>query len=135
MSAIKILGSILALAAGVLILIEVLLNIPGTIHPQPEAEHIVQWTTNLSIAIVGIFGGLIGIKGKILGGIFVEIAGTLSLILGLIFWTDVVQFHMFAQYSLLDKALGPIPYITLEPIIMLIGGVLILLSKFFFKKG
>ncbi len=93
----------------------------------------IQWTINLLIASIVIIGSLYGLLGKKWGGYLVIVLGSLAIAFNLLYTVNVMQFSMFAQYSILEF-LGYFHYITLEPIIMIIGGVLILLSHHFFPK-
>jgi hypothetical protein len=126
MSAGRVIGGILALVAGVLLLIGALWAIP---------EYHIEFTnpvviSNLAIACVMIVGGILGlVKLKTVGGIVALIAGIISIMGGLL-----IQFTSF--YYLLPLSLFyyiiPIDifyFFAIEAIIAIVGGIILLVSK------
>ena len=125
MSAGKIIGGIIALAAGALLLI-------GAIATFFEYHFTITdpiFWSNIIIALLMVVGGILGILKKIAGGILALVGGALSMIGGLLamyasfyyLWPLSVFFFIVpAEFTYL---------FAIESIIAIVGGIIILVSK------
>jgi len=118
----RIIGGIIALLAGVLIFI-MALQFTLVLGSQP-----VMWIINLSVAILAIIGGILGIMTNKLGGKIALIAGLLAIICEVIATTDPSNLAAyFNQLSFIGDYIF-IPWITVEGVLMAIGGIIIFTS-------
>ncbi|MHA1265331.1 MAG: hypothetical protein ACTSRS_08875 [Candidatus Helarchaeota archaeon] len=127
MGAARVLGSLFALFAGLLILI---INAVSTDALVLGGAAQVSWIINLLIGLLAVIGGLIGFGTRSSGGLVIA-CGVLSLFLGLLSFL-VADFQiLFAQFSTFQVYLsvGPWSGITFEAILMLLGGILIAASE------
>jgi len=128
MSALKIIGGILALVGGVFILIQIFLSWPMFFLSTNYTTCLV---VNLEITGLAIVGGILGLVGKRAGGILPIIAGELAIVFGLatvfITFTEVVWPLSFFT-STLDLFTPPFHLylgISIESLLMLGGGILV----------
>ncbi|NVM29601.1 MAG: hypothetical protein HWN65_12235 [Candidatus Helarchaeota archaeon] len=125
MGTLRIIGGIIALVAASLILTATVL---WTIVALQGASvyNITAIVMNYVLAVLVIIGCILGFKGKNSGGILVLIIGVVSIIFGILYvgildpWTS-----MFQQMAITPLVLV-IPYVTLEQILVVLGGILIL---------
>jgi len=129
MSAGRVFGGIIALIAGIFILtynfafVDLgVLNLGG--------DFAFAWFINLIVAAFALIGGILGLASKNGGGVAL-LAGILALVLGIIGSLVVPLSVMFFQYSLFSNLthVGPWYGITLEEILMLLGGIIMLASS------
>ncbi|HUY00998.1 MAG TPA: hypothetical protein VMV49_15655 [Candidatus Deferrimicrobium sp.] len=128
MSSGRVVGGIIALIAGIFVIIECLVMRYVLIVYDP-GEHLIQWILNLVVGFVAVVGGIRGLALK-RGGIDAIVAGTLSLVLGILSVT-VLSFTIIGiQYSLFEALLtiGPWFGITLETILIIVGAIIMLAS-------
>ncbi|NVM53707.1 MAG: hypothetical protein HWN66_08385 [Candidatus Helarchaeota archaeon] len=132
MGAAKTVGGILALTGGTLVLIWCLI-VAGIMFAAPT-PFIIGWIINLLLAMLGLVGGILGLVGKKAGGALALIAGLVWILLMVllsmgVFGDPITNWEtwaMLAPYSLFGAYVYAIPYITLEGLLCLIGGILIL---------
>jgi hypothetical protein len=128
MSTGRVIGGIIALIAGIFVLIACLMMRNVLIAYEP-GEHLIQWILNLIVGIVALVGGIRGLASKNGGGDAI-VAGTLSLVLGILSVT-VLTFNIIGdQYSLFEllMTIGPWFGITLETILMTVGAIIMFAS-------
>ncbi|MFX1295770.1 MAG: hypothetical protein ACFFD2_13075 [Promethearchaeota archaeon] len=129
MGTVKVVGGILALAGGAMVLILCLLI--ANLYLAGSMEMLLNWIVNFIIAILAIIGSLMGIAGKKVGGILAFIAGLWWTIFGILISANIIS--MFSSIgmillpaSLIGYYLVPLPYITIEGILCILGGLLLL---------
>ena len=121
----KLIGGILALAAGAMILIGLFLwmNGDGVTLDMPIA-----WW-NIASSAVAIVGGILGLLGKKIGGILALIVGALWIIGGILAITyvtiDFVALSVTLYYWIYDFTY----VVSIEAIIAIVGGILLLVSS------
>ncbi len=125
MSTGRLIGGILALAAGALSLGATFYYVAGGIGFDNPII-----LTNLAISIVILVGGILGILGKKVGGILALIGGALWLIGGLLVVVSDFAFYYLWPMSLFFIILnvGILYFLSLESIIAVISGIIILVS-------
>jgi len=84
------------------------------------------WIIYVVITIIAWVGGF-GLKGKRIGGALALAAGFVIIIFYALFTLDPVAYAVFAPFSLFAPFLT-IPYVTIEALLMIIGGLLIIAS-------
>jgi hypothetical protein len=141
MSALKVIGGLIALVAGILVLLPVLQLLGVSILSLPYIwqymiiEVLIGNTflyINLILVILIILGGLLGIAGKKVGAVFVLIAVILWIIGGLtLSGLEALLPISFSTAMTGNELIGTTGdwFVTLEAIIALLGGILILAGK------
>ncbi len=142
-------GGLLAFTGAFLILLPLTLD---TFQIDPyffgySANTAVQWLLNAYIMVLTLTGALLGLLSKRIGGVLAVVAGGVALILPLlaILLNDPDVALMFTQYStfwgysfsiagfnlvVFETVVGSTAiYITIESVLILAGGVLILMGK------
>ena len=118
----RIIGGILALLAGALILV-VSLQFTILITSAPVA-----WVINIGVALIAIVGGILGLGTKRSGGWVALAAGLIAIICEVVTTTDPATLAKFLnQYSFIGDYIL-IPWVTIEAILMVLGGFIILAS-------
>ena len=128
MSAGRVIGGVIALIAGIFVLIACFM-VMGLVFALGTGEIFIQWILNLVIGILALVGGIMGLASKSGGGAAM-VAGILSLVLGILSVTVVAFIFIGIQYSLFEllMTLGPWFGITLEAILMMLGAIIMLAS-------
>jgi len=128
MSAGRVVGGIIALIAGIFVLIACFMMWDDVFAIGP-GEYLIQWILNIVIGIIAMVGGIRGLASK-RGGIDAIIAGTLSLVLGILSVTVLAFTIIGIQYSLFEvlMTIGPWFGITLETILLIVGAIIMLAS-------
>jgi hypothetical protein len=131
MSAGRVVGGIIALIAGIFVLIECLLMRYVLIAYEP-GKYLIQWILNLVVGIAALVGGIRGLASK--RGNDAMVAGILSLVLGILSVTVLAFSIIGDQYSLFEElmTIGPWFGITLEAILMIVGAIIMNVSP---KEG
>lgn len=122
MSGLRTIGGILALIAGIFILIQLIMYVEFFSYT---------WAINFAIGACALIGGVFGLKGQLGAGGVALVAGLLSIIMGIVCITTLNLYWI--QYSLVTDSfhLGTAPNnlfygISLEAILSAVGGVFIL---------
>ncbi len=128
MSAGRVIGGVIALIAGIFVLIACFMAM-GLVFVLGSGEIFIQWILNLVIGILALVGGIMGLASKSGGGAAM-VAGILSLVLGILSVTVLAFVYIGVQYSLFEQlmTLGPWFGITLEAILMILGAIIMLAS-------
>jgi len=127
MSGANTLGGLLSIIGGLFILIETLIiwsSVWTSTYPMADV-------VNLGIGLAAIIGGVFGIKGQRGAGGLSLVVGLLSIVLGLLTVYALQPNVSFLQFSLIADQfkltfLYDITNISLEAIIIAVGGILIL---------
>ncbi|NVM31725.1 MAG: hypothetical protein HWN65_23000 [Candidatus Helarchaeota archaeon] len=142
MGAGKVVGGIIALIGGIFVLIPVFINIEA-IFTAGSTEGYVMWIINLLVGLLATIGGILGLASK-KGGALALIAGLVALLLPITAFLigDPAIAQMFSQLSGILGFTGLFIYllvvvgpptiflaITIESIIILVGGVIMLASS------
>ncbi|MDD1778975.1 MAG: hypothetical protein LUQ65_12490 [Candidatus Helarchaeota archaeon] len=129
MSALKIIGGILALIGGGFIVLQIIGFWPNFFTGDPDALYCL--LTNIVIAGLAIVGGIIGRLGKRAGGILAIIAGVLAIVFGLItvYYThneSVWPLSFFTStYFWFTPPVHLFAGISIEALLILSGGILV----------
>ena len=127
MSTARRIGGIIALFGGSMIVLACLLT---TSAITTGGNSLVQWIVNLIIGLWAIIGGIIGIYNHRIGGGLALLAGTFAILCGILYYLNPSTAPYFLQYGPLETWLDfVIPYVTLEGILMALGGIVIFASK------
>lgn len=128
MGTLRTIGGITALVAAALILTA---TVMWTIIALQGASvfNIIAIVMNYVLAVLVIIGCILGFKGKISGGILVLTIGVVSIIFGIIYTVIPVPWTSMFQQMAITPLVLPIPYITLEQILVVVGGILILADR------
>lgn len=142
MSALKIFGGLIALVAGILVLLPTLdlLGVTTISMPYILGYYLYMWAysntfvwINMILVIVVILGGLIGIAGKKAGAVLVLAAAILWIIGGFAnALSGMENFLAISFYTAMtgDNLIGaPDGFVTLEAILALVGGLCILAGR------
>ena len=126
MGAGKTVGSILAIAAGVMILIGVIIwfiKFSGEIT-NPTI------LTNIILSALTIVGGILGLIGKMtkVGGVLALISGVLWVIGGLLMYAYITDLLMPAGLLLMFTLEMIFYFFSIESVMAIIGGILLLVS-------
>jgi hypothetical protein len=123
----RVIGGIIALFGGFMVVLAVLLN-TAAIHT--GGHTLVAWIVNLIIGLWAIIGGILGIFKQGTGGLIALVAGLAASLCEILYYLNPLRAPYLYQYMPLETWLVfVIPYITLEGIIMAVGGIIILASK------
>jgi len=127
MSAGRVIGGLIALIGGMFVLIMCIINMQ--IAFSLGSDYIVAWLINLLMGLLALIGGIMGLASKKGGGIAVA-AGLLVFFLGILSFTTLSLYILFYQYSLFQTymAIGKWYGISLESILMILGGIIMLAS-------
>ena len=118
----RIIGGIIALLAGALVVV-MCLQFTILITSTPVA-----WVLNLSVACLAIVSGILGFGTKRSAGWVALVAGLLAIICEIVATTDPATFAGYLnQYSFFGGYIL-IPWVTVEAILMLLGGIIMLAS-------
>ena len=135
MSAGRVVGGIIALVAGIFVLIPaILLYTGGQIDSYIAMEYwdfVINWILYLVVAVIAIIGGILGLASKG-GGAPALIAGLIALIMGLLWILNVLP--LYVPISLFQSIIIPgiiftLFGISIEAIMMILGGVIMLASR------
>ncbi|MFX1293731.1 MAG: hypothetical protein ACFFD2_02560 [Promethearchaeota archaeon] len=129
MGAAKAVGGILALAGSAMVLIFCLLYMNSAFFL--GGPFVIGWIINLLLSVLALVGSIVGLAGKKVGGALALIAGLWWLLMDILLTAGIISGLSFfgimvIPYSLFATYVVYIPYITLESILCLIGGILIL---------
>jgi hypothetical protein len=136
MSKANIIGGLLAIIGGLMILISTFISF----NPFWNLSN-VTWVINLIIGLCAVIGGIFGIKGHRGAGGLVLTMGLLSIFLGIIFaYLSYPYGYNYIQFSLFTQILHQFSFnhsyylnlfsgISLEAIIVTIGGIFVLASR------
>jgi hypothetical protein len=133
----RVVGGIIALIGGVLILIHCLLAF--SLLTDFGFGYSVGWILNLLVALLAIIGGILGITSKS-GGAPALIAGLMAILLPVLAFVigNLTIAQMFSQLSGIYYFTGfslftlPSPMsmiVSVESVIMLVGGIIMLASS------
>ena len=123
MSVLKKIGGILALIAGILLCFYFMWSI--IVHGFPA--DIVNWIINLVLIILILLGAILGIADKRSGGILLLIVALVMILCNILYTIDPIGFAIVAPYTILDIFIPlAIPYLTLESILILVDGILVI---------
>ncbi|MDD1777923.1 MAG: hypothetical protein LUQ65_07110 [Candidatus Helarchaeota archaeon] len=127
MSAGRVIGGLIALIGGMFVLIMCIINMEAVFLMGGDA--LVAWLINLLLGLLALIGGIMGLASKKGGGLAVA-AGLLVLFLGILSFAVLSLWTLFYQYSLFDTYMdiGKWAGITLESILMILGGIIMLAS-------
>ncbi|MFX1294886.1 MAG: zinc ribbon domain-containing protein [Promethearchaeota archaeon] len=90
---------------------------------------IINWLLYIIICLVAWAGATNGLKGKKYGGALSLVAGLISIVFYVLFILDPITFLVLAPYSLFAAIFDYwIPYITIESLLMIIGGIIIFIG-------
>ena len=122
----RLIGGFIALASGLLVLIQSMLFfgfVGGVL------AFTIAWVINLALGFLLIIGGVLGIAGKGGGGLILAV-GIISIVMAIVSTMSIDLMFMLMQFTLLGSALGMGPFgaVTLEAILMVIAGIIILVS-------
>ena len=118
----RIIGGIIALLAGALVLV-MCLQFTIVIASTPVA-----WVLNLGVACIAIVGAILGLGTKRTAGWVALIAGLIAIICESVATIDPTTLAAYLdQYSFFGGYLY-IPWVTVEAILMVLGGIIMLAS-------
>ena len=127
MSTVRLIGGIVALFGGFMVVLACLL---ATLAIFPSGTSLVSWIVNLIIGLWAIAGGILAIFNQRTGGGLALIAGLAASLCQILYYINPARAPYLYQYVPLETWLGfVIPYVTLEGIIMVLGGIIIFASK------
>jgi len=127
MITVRVIGGIIALVGGFLVVLACLLD---TVAILIGGNTLVAWIVNVIIGLWAVIGGILGIRKTRTGGGIALIAGLAALLCQALYYLNPSNAPYLYQYMPLEMWLVfAIPYITLEGIIMALGGIIILASK------
>ena len=120
MNAAKILGILLAALGCILLLVVLLMNYALLMIGEPR--------TTIYFAIdMFAWVGAIALKGKRIGGFLALAVGLVIIMFCVLYTSDPMGYLVLAPYSLFPSLI-PIPYVTLEALLMIGGGLIIMAS-------
>jgi hypothetical protein len=122
----RVIGGIIALAGGAMVLLECLLN---TSAISTGGNSLDKWIVNLIIGLWAIIGGIMGILKSRIGGGLALLAGIFAILCQILWYLNQTIATYFHQFSLLETFGLIIPYVTLEGILMVLGGIITFASK------
>ena len=120
MNAAKILGIILAALGCIFLFIALLMKYALLIIGDPHT--IIYFAIDMFAWV-----GAIVVKGRRIGGFLVLLVGVIIIIFCGLFASDPIGYAVLAPLSLFPSLL-PIPYVTLEALLMIGGGLIIMAS-------
>ena len=120
MNAAKILGILIAFLGSLCLLIVLLMNYPLLMLGDPR-------TTIYYGLTVFAWIGSVAVRGKRIGGVLVLAVGVIIIIFYVLFTSDPIGYAVLAPFSLFSSVLT-IPYVTIEALLMIGGGILIIAS-------
>lgn len=127
MSALKKLGGILALIAGILMLVVLFGAI--FVHGFPvDMDGIIRVVVNILLIALILLGAILGIADKTAGGVLLLIIGLLIVVFAILN-TPPMAYAMVRPYTIVELfGINPyiIPYVTIEAILIIVDGVLVL---------
>ncbi len=136
MSVGKIIGGIFGFIGGWFILIFAFTYSLTVFSPTlGSLAHISGWIWNLMVAGLAIVGGILGFISKKPSGPILLSAGLLSIVLGIVYWStnyallETWQYSYFPQWGLSWPESNLFLGISIEALLITIGGVISLLSK------
>ena len=122
----RVIGGIIALVGGSLVFLACLLNLSAITTGGTSLD---KWIVNLIIGSWAIIGGIMGIFKFRMGGGLALLAGIFAILCQIIFYLNPT-IVTFSQFALLETWFGfVIPYVTLEGILMALGGSITFASK------
>ncbi len=120
-------GAALALIGGVFVSIVVLTNLSNAYLW--DSATFFNWVFNLSISSLAILGASLSLANKQYGGFIALIAGMISIIFGLLY-VNITQYSLIVYLLNLMGISGIwMLGITIDSILILIGGIIILTSR------
>lgn len=122
----RVIGGIIALVGGSLVFLECLLNISAI---STGGNSLDKWIVNLIIGSWAIIGGIMGIFKSRIGGGLALLAGLFAILCQILFYLNPTIATYFHQFSVLETFGFVIPYVTLEGILMALGGIITFASK------
>jgi hypothetical protein len=123
----RVIGGIIALVGGFLVVLACLLD---TAAITTGGNTLVAWIMNVIIGLWAVIGGILGIYKTRTGGGIALIAGLAAIFCQMLYYLNPPNAPYLYQYMPLETWLVfIIPYVTLEGIIMALGGIIILASK------
>jgi len=125
MNKVKVIGGLISFIGSLFLLIVLFLNFMLAMALD------INWYLYLVIVVVAWAGSFQGLppRYKRFGGTLALMAGLLIILFYVLFTLDSVTFLMLAPYSLFAAIIGYwIPYVTIESLLMIIGGIIILAS-------
>jgi hypothetical protein len=136
MSVGKIIGAILGVLGGSFILFYALYYAPIAFSPLlGSLAHISGWIWNLMVAVLAIVGAILGFISKKPSGPIILAAGIVSIIFGIIYWStnyvllETWQYSYFTLWGLSWPERNLFLGISIEALIITLGGVICLISK------
>jgi len=118
----KIIGIVIAFLGSLFLLIVLMINMPLLLILD------IGWIIYFVICLMGWIGSL-GLKGKRIGGALALAAGVVIIIFYALITLDPVAYAVLAPFSLFAAITGYwIPYVTIEALLMIIGGLIIIAS-------
>ena len=116
----KKIGILIAFLGSLFLLIVLMINIPLMLLAD------IGWIIYFVICLIAWVGSL-GLKGKRIGGVLALVAGLVIILFYALFTLDPTTYALFAPFSLFNLIMI-IPYVTLEALLMVIGGIIIIAS-------
>lgn len=127
MSAGRKIGGIIALILGFLMILLPIAYI--ILYRDAPGFNIIQVILNFVLGFVTLFGAIMALGNKKGGGAIVLLMGVVTIILTLVATMSPLTLGILMPYSVLSVFFTySIPYITLESIVLIFAGVIILVS-------
>ena len=122
MNKVKVIGGLISFIGSLFLLIVLFLNFMLAMALD------INWYLYLVIVVVAWAGSFQGLppRYKRFGGALALVAGLVIILFYVLITLDPVTFLVLAPYSLFAAIFGWIPYVTIESLLMVIGGILIL---------
>ncbi len=123
----NILGGLIAVIMGSLMLLQTIMLRESI---GAGGNFWIAWVINLVFSILAIIGGILGFMAKRGGGICLAI-GIISVILAVISTMSMDLMFVVMQFSYfgITLGIGPIWVIPIEPIFLIIAGIILLISS------
>lgn len=120
MNAAKALGILIAALGCTFLMIAILMNYAFLIIGDPRT------TIYFAITMIAWIGG-IALKGRRMGGVVILAIGLIIIMFCVLNTSDPLGYAVLAPFSLFPSLI-PTPYITLEALLMIGGGLIIIAS-------